>query len=324
MKRYYNGKPSDHFDGVSFFDLVANQKVSFKDLLKWQIGRQKSFWPKNIPLLKTDHPPERVYGSKLRVSNIGHATFLIQTEGLNLLTDPVWSKRASPFSFAGPKRVIDPGIAFANLPPIDLVWISHNHYDHLDLRTVNMLWKVHKPKIITPLGNDTIIQSTNRHIHVKTLDWGQSLEISKNIHFYLTPSQHWSARGIFDRNRALWGALTMTTPSGNLYFVGDSGYGDGRYFKKDKETFGSFRLAILPMGAYEPRWMMKYAHMNPEEMVKAYYDLGRPITIPSHYDVFKLTDEGFGEAKSALQKAIEKTASKERIHVLDIGKSLFL
>jgi len=324
MKRYYRGKPSDHFDGISFFDLVENQKTTFKDVLKWQMGRKKSFWPKSIPLLKTDSPPERVYGKELRVSNVGHATFLIQTEGLNLLTDPIWSKRASPFSFAGPKRVVDPGIPFEDLPPIDIVWISHNHYDHLDLKTVSRLWKAHSPRIVTPLGNDTIIQSSYKDIQVETMDWGESLKISKSFSLHFTPSQHWSARGIFDRNRALWGALTIAAPGGNLYFVGDSGYGDGRYFKKDKEIFGSYRLAILPMGAYEPRWMMKYSHMNPEEMVMAHQDLGMPTTIPSHFDVFKLTDEGFGEAKSLLQKALERLKSKEKVQVLGIGQSLLL
>ena len=265
--------------------------------MKWQITRKSVPWPNRIELSEYDIPPARVLGDDLRVSNVGHVTFLIQTQGVNILTDPVWSERASPFSFAGPKRVIDPGIRFEDLPPIDVVWISHNHYDHLDVPTIKKLWKEHRPRIITPLGNDSIIHSHDKKIKVEAYDWGDEVDISNNVKLHLTPMQHWSARGLFDRNKALWSALTIETKGGNIYFIGDSGYGEGRYFKRDKEKFGEFRLALLPMGAYEPRWFMKYAHMNPDDMLKAHNDLGQPHTIPCHYDVFKLTDEGRGEAK---------------------------
>ena len=319
FKKYYVGNRSDHFDGTSFFDHEFDEPKTFFDVLKWQVSKKSVPWPKKVRLEKTDVPPERVYGNALRISNVGHATFLIQTEGVNLLTDPVWSERASPSSFFGPKRVIDPGICFDDLPPIDIVWISHNHYDHLDLSTVGRLWEHHNPRFIAPLGNDKIIQFFYNKISVDVMDWGNQIEISKNFKLHLTPSQHWSARGIFDRNCALWGALTIEASGGNIYFVGDSGYGDGRYFKQDKATFGSYRAAILPMGAYEPRWFMKYAHMNPDDMVKAHDDLGKPYTIPSHYDVFKLTDEGRGEAKIALENAILEKGKREKIQILDVG-----
>ncbi len=292
---YYEGKMSDHFDGNRFFDPEIRNDKNFLSFLKWQFNKKSISWPEHIDVKQYDIPPKRVLGDNLRISNVGHVTFLIQTQGINILTDPVWSERASPVAFAGPKRVIDPGVKFEDLPPIDVVWISHNHYDHLDIATIKRLWKDHKPRIITPLGNDTIIHSYDKNIAVETYDWGDDVQVSDNVKFHLTPMQHWSARGLFDRNKALWAALTIEAPGGNIYFIGDSGYGDGRYFKRDKEKFGEFRVAMLPMGAYEPRWFMKYAHMNPDDMLKAHSDLGQPYTIPSHYDVFKLTDEGRGQ-----------------------------
>jgi L-ascorbate metabolism protein UlaG (beta-lactamase superfamily) len=311
---------SDHFDGKRFYDPERRMDKTFFDIIKLLFTKNPRAWPKRVENRQFDIPPKRIFGNELRVSNVGHVTFLIQTEGLNILTDPVWSKRASPVSFAGPKRVIDPGIKFEDLPPIDLVLVSHNHYDHMDLGTIEKLWKKHKSRIIVPLGNDKIIQSCNKEIAVEAYDWGQSVSIKENVRVHLDPMQHWSARGIFDRNKALWAAFTIVTPGGNIYFIGDSGYGQGRYFKAAKEKYGSFRLALLPMGAYEPRWFMEYAHMNPEEMVKAHIDLGKPYTVPSHYHVFRLTDEGYGEVLDELEKAKEKQNISDKIKLLDVGQ----
>ena len=317
---YHNGNMSNHFNGNRFFDPEIKNTNNFWDFLKWQITKKSTKWPDSVEVIKYDLPPKRVFGDEIRISNVGHVTFLIQTQGLNILTDPVWSERASPVSFAGPKRVIKPGIKFDNLPPIDIVWISHNHYDHLDITTIKNLWAKHKPRIITPLGNDTIINSYDKKIQVESYDWGDEVKISDNMKFHLTPMQHWSARGIFDRNKALWAALTIETTAGNIYFIGDSGYGNGQYFKRDKEKFKQFRVAMLPMGAYEPRWFMKYAHMNPDDMLKAHKDLGEPYTIPSHYDVFKLTDEGRGEALISLKDAMQRQAINTKIKILEVGQ----
>ncbi len=320
---YYNGKTSDHFDGKRFFDPELSDEKTFGSFLKWQFTKKPAQWPQRIEVENYNVPPRNVYGNDLRITNVGHVTFLIQTQGVNILTDPVWSKRASPVTFAGPKRVIDPGIKFEDLPPIDIVWVSHNHYDHLDLPTIQRLWQSHKPRIITPLGNDTIIKSMNPEINVESYDWEDSVFINDNIKLHLSPMQHWSSRNIFDRNKALWAALTIETKGGNIYFVGDSGYGEGRYFKRDKEKFGNYRLAIIPMGAYEPRWFMKYAHMNPEEFVLSHIDLGRPFSVPSHYDVFKLTDEAIGDASKALKEAIQNHKVGD-IKELKIGEALMV
>ena len=315
---------SDHFDGKRFFDPEVPDKKTFASFLKWQFTKKSIAWPKKVDVIKYDIPPERIAGNDLRISYVGHVTFLIQTQNLNILTDPVWSERASPFSFIGPKRVIDAGIKFDYLPPIDVIWISHNHYDHLDLPTINKLWSRNKPRIITPLVNDKIIQSYNKNIKVEAYDWHDAVKINNDINFHLSPMQHWSARGLFDHNVALWAALTIETKGGNIYFIGDSGYGDGRYFKRDKEKFKEFRLSLLPMGAYSPRWFMKYAHMNPDDMVQAYRDLGQPYTVPTHFDVFKLTDEGKGEALVALEEAKRFHKIGNKIKVLNVGEYWFV
>ena len=194
-------------------------------------------------------------------------TFLIQTEGLNILTDPVWSDRASPVQWIGPKRIQTPGVKLENLPKIDVILVSHNHYDHLDLDTLEKLWDRDQPLIITPLGNDTIMKSRNQNMNIRAYDWNESAAIGNNLEVHLGPMHHWSARGIFDRNHALWASFTIVTPNGNIYFIGDSGYGNGDYFKEAKAKHHSFRAAMIPIGAYKPSWFMNYAHMGPEALV---------------------------------------------------------
>lgn len=318
--KYYDGEMSDHFDGTRFFDPSYKRERGFFDFLKWQLSRESNYWPADKLPSNYSIPPERVYGSELLVTNVGHVTYLIQTEGLNILTDPVWSERASPVTFAGPQRIIDPGIKFDDLPEIDIVLVSHNHYDHLDLDTLYKLWNKYQPRIITPLGNDTIIKSKNKAITAEAYDWGDQVVINDKVAIGLDPMQHWSARGLFDRNKALWAAFTIQTPGGNIYFVGDSGYGAGQHFKAAKAKYGSFRLALLPIGAYNPRWFMSYAHMDPEEAIFAYIDLGKPTFIPGHYDVFKLTDEAYGEALKILDKAAKDHNADKNIIPLKVGE----
>ena len=171
FNRYYQGPLSPHFDGSRFLNPWRNNPISFADLLRWKWSAKPKPWPKNVPIHPVTNLAPRLEGEQLRVTFIGHSTVLIQTEGLNLLTDPVWSQRASPFNWYGPRRVAEPGIPLETLPPIDLILISHNHYDHLDLTTLQKLWKRHKPLIVTPLGNDTIIQAFDSSIAVKTFDW---------------------------------------------------------------------------------------------------------------------------------------------------------
>ncbi len=214
-----------------------------------------------------------------------------------------------------------PGIRFADLPPVDVVLISHNHYDHLDLATVERLWRRDHPRIITPLGNDTLIRSRIPDAAIEARDWGDQVQIGPNVAVHLEPMHHWSARSLFDRNRALWAAFVITTPGGSLYFVADSGYGDGDYFRDAGKKYASFRLALLPIGSYNPRWFMAYGHMNPEEAVRVFDLLGQPYTLPIHYGTFQLTDTGFAEPLKDLGVAMDKAAVPEgRIHPLQPGE----
>jgi len=322
---YYTGQESDHFDGKKFYNPGKPLNKGFAAFVKWRISADRQPWPEYTELTTYDHPPRRVMGEQLRVSLVGHATVLIQTQGLNILTDPVWSERASPVQWAGPRRVHPPGIAFADLPPIDVVLISHNHYDHLDLATLERLRQHSKPRIIVPLGNDRILAGHNRALRAEAYDWGDSVQIGSEMAVHVEPMHHWSARGISDRNEALWAAFTITTPGGNIYFVGDSGYGNGDNFRAAKEKFGAFRLAVLPIGDYDPRWFMAYGHMNPAESLLAFEDLGRPHFLPMHYRMFPLADTGYAQPLQDLRQAMDVHSVEEgRIVPLMAGESWFV
>lgn len=322
--RYYAGPASDHFDGARFFDFVKPRNRDFRAFLKWQMNRRRSGWParENVPEPPFAIPSNRVAGDRLVVTGVGHATVLIQTQGLNILIDPLWSKRASPLSWWGPRRRQPPGIRFGDLPDIDIVFVSHNHYDHLDLPTLARLHQRFAPLIVAPLGNDAIIHRKIESARTAVLDWGGRLQVSEAVAFHLLPAQHWSARGIRDTNHALWGALAIEAPGGNLYAVPDTGFGGGRYFRLARDRFGPFRFAMLPIGAYEPRWFMSYAHMMPEEALDAAAILEARCALATHYNVFPLADDGFDEARQRL--VAERTARNlppEALRDLGIGES---
>jgi L-ascorbate metabolism protein UlaG (beta-lactamase superfamily) len=285
---------------------LGNDK-SFYDFIKWRVTRKNPKWPTETKEPeKYDKPPANMDGDAFRVSMVGHSTVLIQTHGLNILTDPIWSDRASPVGFAGPKRVILPGIKFAELPKIDVVIVSHNHYDHMDKETIKMLIKNHNPLFITPTKNDIILKGFDSQVRVIPLDWHEDAKINDAVKIWCYPAKHWSGRYVLDANDALWGAFIIETNLGNIYFGGDTGFGDGKHFEAAREKFKNFQLALLPIGAFEPKWFMKSSHVDPKEAVEAAMLLNAKMSIAIHYDVFPLADDEFGVASKLLKSALNR------------------
>lgn len=287
---YYDGPVSDHFDGTRFLNPKGEPETdrSFSDILRWKQHAPKNPWPTSVAV-KAVIPDAQV--EHLRVTMVGHATLLIQIAGLNILTDPVWSDRASPVSFAGPRRVTAPGIAMESLPRIDAIMLSHNHYDHLDIASLHALHTQHDPLIITPLGNDTIIHRRLPSARVWAGDWHDHINVKPEARVHIVPALHWSSRGPRDRRMALWGGFILEVADKLIYFAGDTGYGTGNIFRAIRARFGAVDLAILPIGAYDPRWFMAAQHCDPQEAIQIMADLGANSAVGIHWGTFKLTDE---------------------------------
>lgn len=304
MKRnpYYSGPISDHFDGLRFSNHgQPSTDRSFKEVWRWKSTEKAALWPKHVDVIQAV-PDNHV--DHIRITMVGHVSMLIQIKGMNILTDPVWSNRASPFSFAGPKRVTAPGIAFDNLPPIDVVLISHNHYDHMDIATLKKLHPKYQPLMITPLGNDTIIRKHIPNANITVGDWGDQITINETTSVALTRANHWSSRGMRDRRMALWAGFFIKSASGNIWFAGDTGYGNGDIFREIREIHGAPDVALIPIGAYAPRWFMKEQHVDPTESVKMFQDIGTTKALGMHWGTFQLTDESRNAPKEELAIAL--------------------
>lgn len=301
---YYQGPPSDHYDGHHFFNPEDRARpprpLGANAAARWASGKGRVKWPESVPVTPT-RPPARVEGRRMLVTWIGHSTVLVQTAGLNILTDPIWSERASPFSFIGPKRVRAPGVRFDDLPKIDIVLVSHNHYDHLDLPTLKRLWERDRPAIVTGLGNATILRT--KGIPSMTGDWGQTLAV-RGASVRIERVHHWGSRWGTDRNRALWSGFTVAAPSGKIFFAGDTGWGGGLW-PREAAKHGPYRFAILPVGAYLPREVMQSNHMEPEESVAAFRLLGAQSALGVHWGTFQLTFEGIDDPPRRLAGALK-------------------
>jgi L-ascorbate metabolism protein UlaG (beta-lactamase superfamily) len=277
-----------HFDGKRFYNPDAPQAAGFLNLLRWQLTRRSEPSPAFVADVEQSTPPSRVEGAELRTTLVNHSTVLLQQNGCNILTDPIWSERAGPVSWAGPRRRRKPGVAFDNLPAIDTVLISHNHYDHLDLPTLRRLAARNKSTFIVPVGVAQLLRSQNIG-PVHELDWGGSVVLN-GFTVHAVPALHFSARGIFDRNTTLWCGYLIESQKRLVYFAGDTAF--GAHFSQIREKFGSPHLALLPIGAYDPRWFMSSVHMAPDDAIRAHEILAARTSIGIHHGTFKLTDEG--------------------------------
>jgi L-ascorbate metabolism protein UlaG (beta-lactamase superfamily) len=294
---------SDHFDGERFYNLDRSKTIrkGFGDVLKWRFSsRPMGAWPRRAVNEFSPELPRSLGAAELAVTGINHATDLIQFSGLNLLTDPVFSERVSPVSWLGPRRVRPPGLAFEALPPIDIVLVSHNHYDHMDLATLVRLYRRDRPRFVVPLGNARTLEGAGIE-GVVELDWWSETPLGDDASAVLVPVQHWSGRSLFDRRRALWGGFFIKRSSVSALFAGDTGY--GAHFGLIRERLGAPDVSLLPIGAYEPRWFMKDQHINPEEAVRAHLDLGSRLSLGMHFGTFRLTDEGIDDPVTALAES---------------------
>ncbi|HKE24580.1 MAG TPA: MBL fold metallo-hydrolase [Bryobacteraceae bacterium] len=303
-----------HCDGARFFNPNAPSARGLLDVLRWKLTSRADRSPAFVPDVSPTVPPRSIEGTALRVTLVNHSTVLMQQRGCNILTDPLWSRRAGPFPGIGPRRRRDPGVRWLDLPPIDIVLLSHNHYDHLDLATLHGLSRCGQPRFVVPLGVGRLLRSQNI-VPFHEVDWGDSLPLA-GVTIDCVPAQHFSGRGFSDRDRTLWCGYVFQAPPGPVYFAGDTAFGD--HFGLIRERFGAPRLSLLPIGAYEPRWFMAAIHMAPEEAVRAHQILGSATSIAIHHGTFQLSDDGLNTPRRRLSAC----APGESFLVLNNGESV--
>jgi L-ascorbate metabolism protein UlaG (beta-lactamase superfamily) len=311
----WRGGVSDHFDGERFH----NREEGWQDhgsFLKWQAARERGEWREHPEVCYGPRPEARVDEGRLRVTFVNHSTTLIQMDGVNILTDPVWSARVSPISFVGPKRYRAPGIRFDDLPPIDLVLVSHNHYDHMDVATLRALQKTHGMPIVSPLGNAALMRRHGIRGAID-LDWWETTRHTCGVESTVVPARHFSARALSDRNRNLWSGFVVSGSSGHVYFAGDTGWGE--HFREIGERFVPIRAALLPIGSYLPRWFMHPAHIDPQQAVDAHIALGARTSVAVHFGTFALGDDGEYDPVRELHEALAGKGNPPFL-VLDHGE----
>lgn len=293
---YYEGQESGHYAGGRFFN---PEGVTYQGMNGPRPGPTGLFgrlfapsnWPANVPVTPLDAralPP--LAPGDMRAIWVGHATMLIQAGPYNILTDPIWAERAGPFGITGPRRTTAPGIPIDKLPRVDAIVVSHNHYDHLDLPTLKALWERDRPAIVTGLGNETIIGRTGAQVIAR--DWGGTVTVKPGLTIRVLRNHHWSSRWLTDRNRALWSAFMIDTPSGKVLFSGDTGFGNG-YWIEEARALGPVRLALIPIGAFRfsPGQLANDSHIGPEEAVRMFQRIVPAQAIAMHWGTFKLSDE---------------------------------
>lgn len=345
---YYRGPVSRHYDGAHFFNpdgAVGSPAPPGTNprgfMARWLLGHDdRPQWPDAIAV-KPARPAPFAAPRGMVATWVGHATMLVQAAGLNILTDPIWSDHASPLPPFGPKRVAQPGIRFDDLPKIDLILLSHNHYDHMDLPTLKRLWERDRPRIVTSLGNDAILKAHG--IPATALDWGGSVsgaalnglapnaviqcgnyEHCPDYQVHATRNHHWSSRWGADRDRALWSSFVVETRAGNIFFAGDTGAGDMGW-PYEARRYGPIRLALIPIGAFRfwPGQMQSDAHIGPVQAVEIFRRLGASTAIPIHWGTFRLSYEQWDTPPQMLALALRCAGiDRARFAPLRIGQSL--
>ncbi|WP_294392343.1 MBL fold metallo-hydrolase [uncultured Sphingomonas sp.] len=350
---YYRGPVSDHYNGARFFNPDgefgtggSQKRRPIGWMMRFMSGGGRTPWPKHVAV-----PPgypaaagtacpvtpnrarenwgrcvDHVDPTRMFATWVGHSTVLVQAGGINILTDPVWSERVGPFGVTGPKRVRNPGIRFDDLPKIDLILISHDHYDHMDLATLKRLWARDRPLIVTSLGNDTILRGVG--VPAVAKDWGETVAVPRAkgaaggpITVRIERVHHWGSRWMQDRNRALWSGFTVALPGGNLFYAGDTGFGDGSW-PNDARKDGPFRLAIIPIGAFRPRNVMSGNHIGPEEAAEVFQRVGAAHALAVHWGTFQLSEEGIDQPPMVLRQALGRRGiAPGRFRAMEVGRN---
>jgi L-ascorbate metabolism protein UlaG (beta-lactamase superfamily) len=315
----YKGPPSDHFDGKRFYNQGNSTEQGFFTFLKWITMRDAPEWHKVPAVINHMKLPQRVAQGDLQITFINHSTFLIQMNGINILTDPLWSDRTSPVSFSGPQRVQQPGVLLADLPPIDAVVLSHNHYDHLDLPTLKKITARDKPRMFVGLGNRILLNKAGIN-NVREMDWWEQETLSDTVAISFVPARHFSNRGMCDHNKSLWGGFVFESASGAVYFAGDTGF--GLHFEQIANRFKHLRLALLPIGAFQPEWFMAPHHMSPPDALKAHFILRAQTSVAMHYGTFRLGDDRQNEPVDTLRSEIAATDMHgTQFWIMEFGES---
>ena len=297
----YKGPRGDHFNGRKFYQPGGNKMGDFRELMAYQLTNRRAKWHKYVPKQTVSDPPPHSLSEGIGYKHINHSTVLIQLNGVNILTDPIYVKRASPFQIVGPSRYRSPSIPYEELPPIDVVLISHDHYDHLDVKTLKRLSDDHHPTILVGLGLKAFLEKFDI-ANVIEMDWHDQQSV-RGVDFTFLTAIHWSNRGM-SPYKTLWGSYMIEGPLSTVYFAGDTGYGD--HFKEIANKYPSIDLALIPIGAYVPRSFMQYVHMPPEDAFKAHLDLNPAKSFGIHWGTFQLTGEGMYDPIDELQVILDQ------------------
>ncbi len=298
----HSGPARPHYDGRRFLNVEPTGSWS-REVFRWLWSREPEGWPKWVEDAALPPPPSRVDGDELRATFINHSTVLIQTAGLNFVTDPVWSPRVGPFPWLGSPRVRAPGVSFDDLPKIDVILLSHDHYDHLDMASMRRLVERDSPRLFCGHGVERTL-AIDGLTEAEPLDWWEGALVAPGVKVTFTPSRHFSGRGLFDQDRTLWGSFVVEAPAGRVYFAGDTGYGP--HFMEVRKRLGPMALALLPIGCYQPRWFMRAFHMSPDDAVMAHQDLETKVSLAIHHGTFQLGDESIDAPLADLDAAKAK------------------